>query len=87
LWGFTRDSSVQTFKVTIADPQKGVVTIQSNGTFTGTLASDYSFRFSDASSPAVLEGRFQKKGGTIDMSGSTSFEGCTISFTSQRIGA
>jgi hypothetical protein len=85
--GFTPADSSRTFEVTIADPQKGVVTIEGNGTFTGTLAPDYSFRFDDASSSgAVLDGRFQRKGGTIVMSGSTSLGGCSISFTATRVG-
>jgi hypothetical protein len=84
--GFVPNSSSQTFQVTIADPTKGVVTIQSAGTFTGTLTPDYSFRFTDPSSSAALEGRFQRKGGTVVMSGSESVGGCSISFTAQRVG-
>jgi hypothetical protein len=84
--GFTPNNSGQTFQVTLADPSKGVVTIQSTGTFTGTLTPDYSFRFTDPSSSAALEGRFQRKGGTVVMSGSESVGGCSISFTAQRIG-
>ena len=85
--GGAATSSGDNFKVTIADPARGVVTIASGGeTFTGTLASDYSFQFKDPGSSSTLDGRFQRQGGTVTMSGSGSFEGCTLGFTAQRIG-
>jgi hypothetical protein len=85
--GLNTNNSDHTFQVTIADTSRGVVTIStSTGNYTGTLAPDYSFRFKDESSGTTLDGRFQRKGGTIVMSGSSPLGSCTVSFTADRIG-
>jgi hypothetical protein len=85
--GLDTSNSGNTFQVTIADPSKGVVSISTTtGNYTGTLASDYSFQFKDQSSGTSLDGRFQRKGGTVVMSGSSPLGDCTVSFTASRIG-
>jgi hypothetical protein len=84
--GFTPNSS-STFQVTVADPSRGVVTIATTtGTYTGTLNSDYSFNFTDPTSSASLDGRFQGQGGTVVMTASAPLGDCTINFTANKVG-
>jgi hypothetical protein len=85
--GGFQNNAGQTFRVTVADPARGVVSIAtSTGDYSGTLNADYSFQFKDSTSTATLDGRFQQANGTITMSGSVPLGTCTISFTADRIG-
>jgi len=84
--GFTPTSG-ETFKVTVADPSRGVVEIAtSTGSYTGTLGSDYSFHFTDPSSTASLDGRFQRKGGRVVMTATAPLGDCSINFTADKVG-
>jgi hypothetical protein len=85
--GFTSNPSSTTFRVTVADPARGVVTIvTSTGTYSGTLGQDYSFHFTDSTSSTSLDGRFQQQGGKVVMSGSVPLGTCTVSFSADKVG-
>jgi hypothetical protein len=84
--GLTAEGAT-TFAVTVADPARGVVTIAGEGqTWSGTLAPDYSFRFTDESSGASFDGRFSREGGTVVMSGSVDLDVCVLTMTADRVG-
>ena len=84
--GLTTEGATS-FEVTVADPARGIVTIAGDGqTYTGTLAPDYSFRFTDESSTASFDGRFSREGGTVVMSGSLDLDVCVLTMTADRIG-
>jgi hypothetical protein len=84
--GLTSNDDEDTFQVTVADPNAGVVTISSQGgTFTGTLARDYGFEFRDPESGIVLSGRFTREGGRVRMAASEDIERCHVSFSADKI--